>query len=70
MRAWNRKKKPKHWTKSKWKTRALEESTIKPYLLTSRGIKNKYKFMDFFFNYTNNRPKYKILGRSLKTTKN
>lgn len=70
MKCWNKKKKIKHWTKPKWKTRASETSRIRNYYLTTRGIKDKYKFMDFFFNYTNNKPKYEILGKSLEATQN
>lgn len=61
MKVWNRKHKPKHWTKPKWKSRTLETSLIKIYHLVSRGMKNKYEF-DAFFNFMTNKPKFEILS--------
>ena len=66
MRVWNKKHKPKHWTKPKWKTRALKTSTIINYCLVTRGIKDKDKSKDLFGKFLNNKPKYIFLSRSRK----
>lgn len=63
MRTWNKKHKPKHWTKPKWKTKAIEKSKFKIFLLVSRGIKSKYK-INYFFYFMNNKPKFEFLSRN------
>lgn len=69
MKKWNKKHKPKHWTKPKWKTRALKTSTIINYCLVTRGIKDKYANEESFFEKLkkmNNKPMYKFLASSKK----
>lgn len=65
MRAWNRKHKPKHWTKPRWEIEILGITNSKICRLISRGIKNKYKFDDIFewvFSDINNKPEFKVLS--------
>lgn len=59
MEAWNRKHKPKHWTKPKWNIKS-SKSKMKLCRLVTRGIKDKYG-NDFFFRKVNNKPSFKIL---------
>lgn len=66
MRTWNRKHKPKHWTKPKWKTRMLESSIARIYHLVTRGIKDKDKITNHFFRKINNKPRYKFLSKSIE----
>ena len=68
MKCYNKKKKPKHWTKPKWETRATATSTIRNYLLVTRGMKNKYKHYDFYNYFLNNKPEIKILGKDWNGT--
>lgn len=63
MKAWNRKHKPKHWTKLKWRTK--EKYKIKNYCLITRGIKNKYKNNYFLSKIINNKPRIKIISMNL-----
>ena len=63
MRAWNKKKREKHWTKPKWRTK--EKGKIKNYYLITRGIKNKHKNNYFLFKIINNKPRIKIISISL-----
>lgn len=65
MRTWNKRKKPKHWTKPKWEIEISEITEVKIYRLISRGIKNKYKFNCIFkliFSKDNNKPESKLLS--------
>lgn len=71
MRTWNKKHKPKHWTKPRWKTKCISSVTIIPYYLITRGIKDKYhlkfKYLLFEkFKKMNKKPKYKFLTKSIK----
>ena len=71
MRAWNRKHKPKHWTKPKWKTKCISSVTVIPYSLITRGIKDKYHFKFKYLLFEklkkmNNKPRYKFLSKSIE----
>lgn len=72
MRALNRKHKPKHWTKPKWKTGALPTSVIINYFLVSRGMKSRSKPISFIkklFDVFDRQLKYKFLAKSRKKEK-
>lgn len=66
MKTYNRKHKPKHCTKPKWKTKCVSSVSITPYFLITRIIKDKYNFKDSFFSSKNNIPKYEFLSKSIK----
>ncbi len=49
MRAWNRKHKPKHWTKPKWHYRYLFGEDV--YTLKSRRVKGKHRCVSLETEY-------------------
>lgn len=71
MKAWNKRRRPKHWAKPKWKTKCISSVTIIPYYLITRGMKDKYhlKFKYLLFEHLrkmNKKPRYKLLAKSIK----
>lgn len=71
MKAWNKRKRPKHWTKPKWRTKCIGSITIIPYSLITRGLKDKYhlKFKYLLFKELrkmNKKPRYRLLVQSIK----
>lgn len=76
MKAWNKKRKPKHYTKPKWKSRAIKTSLIRSYTLVSRQMKNKFRGVSHYLGFYKNKPnlfkifrrepKFKILARNRK----
>lgn len=69
MKAWNKKNRPKGYTKPKWKTIAGKRKVIRTYWLTSRNMKFKIKIKINGIMFSCCEPNSIILVRNVRREK-